>query len=190
MKEQEDEISISERQKKLIEQRKIGRERTQKYRAKKNASNKSMIGQENVSRTIQKSYSSSAALGKATSKVRKALPISPTKRHVVLSKVLREIGQSQQLNVVESDAKGQTPIRNIELLANIRTFYDRDDISRASPNEKDVKKYLCENGTKVMLPARHMLHTIKEAAALFNSEMSAMGKGIYAAIWLCKYFFQ
>lgn len=68
---------------------------------------------------------------------------------------------------------------NVDLIEDIHEFCQRDDVSRASPNDKDVKTYkLPHTNEEVLLPKRHMILTIKESYAIFIEERKDTDNGL------------
>lgn len=112
-------------------------------------------------------------LGRAVRKVARVLPTSPRKKKAVLTHLVANMNESDKsilVNVV-SNSKFKRGAAKPHLITSIRKFYERDDISRASPKTDDVKTYECpETGEKLYLPTRHMLLSLREAYALFVEE--------------------
>ncbi|CAG9790692.1 unnamed protein product [Diatraea saccharalis] len=104
------------------------RERVQKHRNKK----KELLDDNQLEST---SYSNPKTLGKAKSRVKKALPACPLRKKAVLQKIMEEI------DIVEPSTSTQKSKHCIsdEILAKVKQFYERDDISRQVPGLKDVK---------------------------------------------------
>lgn len=172
MKQKESAMPLQERNEILLDRRRAVRERTQKYRANKKNSNVE-------TNEAKKTYSNNATLEKAVTKARKSLPQSPSKKRVVIAKLLSDMqgeDQSQLVNVMPSQVRSAKSI-NSELFAEIRQFYERDDISVTSPKVSDVKKYVSDSGEQILLPTRHMTLTLKEAYGLFIQERNNIGKG-------------
>lgn len=171
-----------EQQQIMIEkQRADTRERVMKHRYKKH-----FDGISNNSNTIseRRRYTTSASLGKAVSKVRKSLPVSPNKKKEILSKLINDMDDNEKyqlLDSVSSKVSRLFPAKNVELSKKIFDFYHRDDVSRASPNMKDVKRFTNETtGQAEMRSIRHMLLTVKEAHAIFLEEREC--DGYYSSI--------
>ncbi|CAG9782427.1 unnamed protein product [Diatraea saccharalis] len=113
--------------KKLEEIRRKTRERVQRHRNKK----KELLDDNQLEST---SYSNPKTLGKAKSRVKKALPACPLRKKAVLQKILEEI----DIEPSTSTQKSKHCISD-EILAKVKQFYERDDISRQAPGLKDVK---------------------------------------------------
>lgn len=126
---------------------------------------------QNLSEVVAESYSCSQTLGKAVKKVSQALPASPRKQRAILAHIVSNLNDKDKETVVNVVAKSifkRNPVASSQLVNDVRKFYERDDISRSSPNSRDVKKYKCtETGEESFLPTRHMILSIKEAHALF-----------------------
>lgn len=176
-KELEDEMPIAELRKVLDDRRRGVRERTKKYRERKN--NPLIVVNE-----PKQSYSNSATLGKAVAKAKKSLPNSPSKKNAVLFKLLNDVQNEDQIQLPnEIDRRTNKP-QYLELAADIRMFFERDDVSVASPKVNDVKKYVSDSGEQIFLPTRHMTLTLKESYGLFINERENMGKGDF---WVDSY---
>ncbi len=92
------------------------------------------------------SYKTQSALSKAVAKTRKTLPSSPSKRKAVLARLLRSFSEEDQRDIIgntKSKGKGIKTNKGLSstLVKDIRLFYERDDISRISPNVKDLRKF-------------------------------------------------
>lgn len=90
------------------------------------------------------SYKTQSALSKAVAKTRKTLPSSPSKRKAVLARLLRSFSEEDQRDIIgNTKSKGIKTNKGLSstLVKEIRLFYERDDISRISPNVKDLRKF-------------------------------------------------
>lgn len=110
-----------------------------------------------------------------------AFPASPTRKKAVLAKIVSDLDvddRNELLEVISTVPKRQS--MNSEMIQAIHDFYERDDVSRASPKMRDVKKSIsAETGLEVLLPMGHMILTVKEAYALFAEERKTNEKGYY-----------
>lgn len=148
------------------EERRKTRERVAKCRALKKTQN------ENQSPTV---YRSVKSLGKATNRVKKSLPQSPRKRIVVVRKLFETFvgdSSSQESNSQKSNTLALSP----ETIDLVKSFYERDDVSRQAPGLKDVTT-VKENGLKQKIQTRHLYSSIRETHALFYSEFEGMKIG-------------
>lgn len=175
-------------QKKLIEKRRAAtRERVKQHRKKlrfnslqktteanAGANNESSVGETNTP------YKCTQSLGKAVKKAMKALPASGQRKNMVLRKIVMNMNDNDRkefVNIISPST--QKKKNNSELVEEIKTFYERDDISRVSPKARDVKQYHnIETGQKIHLATRHMLLSLKKAYAIFDNERKIAGKGI------------
>lgn len=83
------------------------------------------------------------------------------------------------MNIVKKTPKRQHASKH-ELINDIHDYYQRDDISRASPKIDDVKTYkLPQSNEEVLLPKRHMILTLKESFAMFIEERNETGMGVW-----------
>lgn len=160
----------------IQKRRAVTRERVKKSRAKAKQTmqipNQRQTSQVNsLSEVVSESYSCLQTLGKAVKKVSHALPASPRKKRAILAHIVSNLNDKDKETVVNVAAKPsckRNPVSSNQLVNDIQKFYERDDISRTSPNSRDVKKYKCpETGEESFLPTRHMILSTKEAHALF-----------------------
>lgn len=180
-KEQEDELSVTKLNKIVHARRLADRERKQRSRAKKK--NEMMKAPVNEPK---RSYNTTATFGKALTKTKKSLPKSPSKKEAVLIKLLGEVqnkdpGQLEKVLNSSSSQNQSASTKNAELVADIRKFFLREDISVESPKADDVKKYSTDSGTQ-MLTTHHMTLTLSEAYGLFVQERENAQKGEEAVV--------
>lgn len=189
-KAEEDEMSINAQLDAVATRRAAGRERVRQHRERA----KAKANQENdtVSSASQSNslpdlasiaYSNVQTLGKAVRKVSRALPNSPTKQKAVLARIVSNMNDDEKnelASAITSPPPKSRSVPNLMMLQQaVKEFYERDDISRVSPKQRDVKEYVCkETGEKQLLPTRHLELTIKEAYALFDEEQKKGDKGI------------
>lgn len=161
-------MSVTLRKRLEDERRDAVRERVRLCRERKRLAQGEMFSQNSESN----GYESKQSLGKAVSKVTRALPQSPRKRETEIRKIVA-------LNKISgASVQNSTMSKNDSALDKaIREFYEKDDISRVSPKMRDVKQFRNENGEKILLPTRHMLLTLKECFARFRDEQNSSGKG-------------
>lgn len=172
------ELKLSqEKQKNAIEQRRVAiRERVRKCRAKARAKNQQNTNEnetsqnEILSEIVAESYSCTQTLGKAVKKVARAFPASPRKKRAILAHIVSNLNDEDKEKVVNVVSKPsfKRKVLSSQLISDIRKYYERDDISRTSPNSRDVKKYKCpDTDEELYLPTKHMVLSTKEAYALF-----------------------
>lgn len=104
-----------------------------------------------------------ASMDKAVKKtLLRGLPRSPRKRKIVLARLTEMEG----IKVV---GMTETPIvRNRiaeTVVAAVLHFYEREDISRVDPGMKSAVVL-----KRIIVPRRHMLHTLRETYAIFHTE--------------------
>lgn len=127
---------------------------------------------------FKNSYRTDGALRKAVGKAKRALPDSPSKQKAVLAKMFQSLTTEDKEDVVNNTAVVQ-PTKHYrrlsaELIDAVRQFYQRDDISRPSPNVKDCKRFVNEDtGEKEYRQVRHLMYKLSEAHALFVEEYAA-----------------
>lgn len=127
---------------------------------------------------FQHTYKTQSALSKAVAKTKKSLPSSPSKRKAVVAKLLRAFDDGEQRDVI-GDKKSEKKKTNIglssTLVKDIKLFYERDDISRISPNVKDVRKFVnSDTGDKEERQIRHLAYKLSEVYLKFLDEFKGM----------------
>lgn len=131
---------------------------------------------------FEHSYKTPSALSKAVAKANQSLPSSPSKRKAVMARLLRTFSEEDQHDIIgNSKSKQNVPNKGLsaELVRQIRQFYERDDISRISPNVKDSRKFTDPNtGEKVVHQIRHLSHKLSEVYSMFLDEYKGWHFGI------------
>lgn len=131
------------------------------------------------------SYRTESALRKAVGKTKRSLPASPSKQKAVITKLLHSLNPKDKDEVIENTnsmknktCKGLSP----DLIEAIEGFYQRDDISRVSPNVKDCKRFVNNTtGEKEYRQVRHLMFKLSEVHALFVEEYTS-GKNVKACL--------
>lgn len=122
------------------------------------------------------SFKTYGALAKAVTKTRKTLPSSPTKRTAVIAKLVYSLDDKNQLMIFSNKTtmkRGGNSGLSPELIEKIQLFYQRDDVSRMSPNVKDIRNFVDPiTGLKELKQTRHLIITLKQAYELFDKESS------------------
>lgn len=120
----------------------------------------------------QNGYRTSSALRKAAQKVKQALPTSLEKKIAVLAYILYSFDENIRLRILQqpvrrTSSNATTP----DLVKEVKDFYERDDISRMSPDVKGCRKFLNEvTGQKEIKQIRHLMYRLSEVYALFIAE--------------------
>lgn len=178
-------MTESRRNNLLAEYRLKNRKGVQKWRQKV----KERIATENVSKqhnqqnhlpqttstpNFSHSYKTSSALRKAVAKTKKALPISPSKRKAVVAKVLHSFEQKDKEEIIGNGSPARKKAArglSASLVDAIERFYERDDISRISPNVKDARKFLNPvTGKKEVKQIRFAMYKLSEIYYKFLEE--------------------
>ncbi|XP_063230878.1 uncharacterized protein LOC134535630 [Bacillus rossius redtenbacheri] len=172
------EQALGKREKKImeLERKKQGRERVAKYRKKlKETSNQNTP---ETSNTASPPFKNSSSLGKATARVKRALPKSPRKKTVVIKKLFESYVQPLPTSTAPSTAKSSNPdTRNAVI-----HFYENDEISRQAPGRKDVVT-IRENKNKTKMQIRHLMFSLAEAHAMFCHENgTVIGRSKFAEL--------
>lgn len=176
------------KRKQFIEEKRVeNRKRVQKYRNKQEGSStengtensrKENDNRESVNQpgsyNFVHSYKTNSAISKAYSKTNKTLPSSPTKRKVIASKLFRSFNHKDRQDLFGCGPrimnKRETGL-SATLVSAIQVFYERDDVSRISPNVKDAK-YFRNPATKEkeLRQIRHLMFNLSDVYVKFAQE--------------------
>lgn len=120
------------------------------------------------------SYKTTSAIRKAYTKTNKSLPLSPSKRKVIVTKLVRSFEEEDRQDMFGNNrpiVKERQSGLSASLIGAIENFYQRDDVSRISPNVKDVKSFRDPStGEKELRQLRHLLFTLEEVYTKFVDE--------------------
>ncbi len=115
-------------------------------------------------------YKTASARSKALAKVKRALPSSSAKKKELVSKLLRTFNDKDRLEIVENKSTESKPARGISpsVIEMVKSFYERDDVSRMSPNMKDCRKFVNQNtGSKELKQIRHLMYKLDDVYNMF-----------------------
>lgn len=147
-REAESQMTDDERAKLVMERRRKVNAHVKNHRQRKKDAQKKAIDSGNalsdVGEIIANSYSNKQTLRKAVKKASNALPKSPTKKKVVLAKMVDNLdddARNEVINIISIAPKRSSSCS--VMIKDIHDFYERDDISRMSLKMKHVKKYTC-----------------------------------------------
>lgn len=118
---------------------------------------------------IEGSYKTASALAKAVAKVKRALPSTAQKKKQVVAKILKSFNSNDLEDVITNDISNTKRTRlsatDIDI---VRSFFERDDISRISPNVKDCRKFVNPStGDKEFKQLRYLQYKLADAYSLF-----------------------
>lgn len=134
---------------------------------------------------LRKVYRTDSALTKAVEKVKSAFPRSHAKRKAVLVKLFHEMEEDDQIQIIlgNSFIKHKTGhYLSEEIIQKVHLFYERDDISRMSPEVKHTRKYLnSATGKKEIKQMRFLMYRLSEVHNLFIAEQ-ATGNGNFPLV--------
>ncbi|XP_037049030.1 uncharacterized protein LOC119083416 [Bradysia coprophila] len=181
------ELLSDAKRKLLIEEKRIeNRKRVRKCReAKKDGKSSEYIAGSHKSDDNQRiqfdnsynfphSYRTKSAITKAYSKTNKSLPLSPTKRKLMVAKLhsFKDNKDRQDLfGCTVSTGKKSAHGLDATLVDLIERFYQRDDVSRISPNVKDAKYFRNPvTGQKELKQLRHLIFKLSDAYTKFVKE--------------------
>lgn len=159
---------------------------------KKEIKNESQSGQPSVSATTKEEsqsgqaqvlvpseengpYKTKSAWVKAVGKVKRSLPSASEKKKFIVTKMLRMFDKSDVLDMANQTHSNKIPKKNglaPDIVNEVKLFYERDDISRISPNMKDYRKFKDPvTGTKEMKQIRYLMYRLSDVHQLFLRHM-------------------
>lgn len=159
-------FSKKEREKLLKVTRESARKRLKKQRLKKK-------GIDNILETVAEPYRTKSALNKAVAKTEKASPTSPSKRKAVVTKIVHKFDNKDKQYIVHNGhlPKNSRKGLNAAVISSVIKFYDRDDVSRMSPNTKDTRFFKNPaNGEKELKTIRHLTRKLEKVYNMFIQE--------------------
>lgn len=118
----------------------------------------------------EKAYKTASAKSKAFAKLKRSMPSTTAKQKELVSKLLRTFNDQDRLEIVEDKPVTVKPARGIKqsVIDMIKSFYERDDISRMSPNTKDCRKFNNPStGCKEMRQIRYLMYKLDEVYNMF-----------------------
>lgn len=135
-------------------------------------------------------YKTSSARQKAATKIRRSLPSTSEKTIEALGQLLKSFDPNDVKRMI--DGKAEEPKRTkgvtqpeIDL---VRAFYERDDISRMSPNVKDCRKFTDPvTGVQEHKQLRFLMYKLTDVFAMFGKHVES-GKSYYRKNFLVKLF--
>lgn len=118
------------------------------------------------SKEVKAVYRTKSAIRKAATKIRKTLPLDPSKRNAVLSYLIHGLSDKdreeifgKRLQTKQSNVKTHSS----EIVQAVEKFYQNDNISRMSPNVKDCRLILNPlTGKKETTQIRHLMYRLTE----------------------------
>lgn len=115
-------------------------------------------------------YKTASARSKAFSKLKRALPSTSAKKKELVSKLLRSFDPDERMEIVHGKpdetkaSKGTSP----SVIEMVQAFYERDEVSRMSPNVKDCRKFINDaTGCKEVKQIRHLQHKLEDVYNMF-----------------------
>lgn len=163
-------LSKKEREKLLKVSRDNGHKRLMKHRLKKKGIERTDDVDLNV---VTQPYRTESALNKAVAKTKKALPASPSKVKAVVTKLLHSFDDKDKQYIVHN---GHIPKKSSKglssaVISSVIKYYERDDVSRMSPNTKDTRFFKNPaNGTKELKTIRHLTRKLDKVYNMFIQE--------------------
>lgn len=114
-------------------------------------------------------YNTDSALSKAAAKLKRALPSTSEKKVAAVRKFLRCFKEDEYQQIV-CDEKKSRPTRGIkpDVINLVKSFYEKDDISRISPNMRDCRKFKDPiTGIKESKQIRYLMYRLRDVYSLF-----------------------
>lgn len=162
-------LSKKERERLLKVSRENGRKRLMKHRLKK----KGIEHTDNINlNAVTQPYRTKSALNKAVAKTKKSLPRSPSKMKEVVNKLANSFKDEDKQYIIHN---GKLPKKSSKGLSStvitlVLKFYERDDVSRMSPNTKDTRFFKNADGTKELRTIRHLTRKLDKVYNMFIQE--------------------
>ncbi len=156
----------------LKKQRSKCRKRVAEHRQRQKVNNLAKFAYNLQSTASDDKYKTPSAESKALSKIIRAFPSTPGKQKILLAKLFHSLDETVQLEIVLHKTTIRRPTNAIskDLMMKVRSFYERDDISRVSPNARDVRHFVDDSGKKELQQIRHLMYRLSEVYALFIME--------------------
>lgn len=127
-----------------------------------------------ISNNIPNGYRTYSALVKATQKAKTALPYSFLQRKAVVAELFKSFDFNTQVEIILHGSTIQnkpTKALSNDVINKIQLFYERDDVSRMSPDVKHYRKFMnASTGKKEFRQMRHLMYRLSEVYALFVTE--------------------
>ncbi|XP_037050033.1 uncharacterized protein LOC119085183 isoform X2 [Bradysia coprophila] len=115
-------------------------------------------------------YKTASALNKAVAKLKRAAPATLVKSKQAVAKFLKTFDPSdvkEMVGISENKRKGSRAIKP-SIVSEVDAFYQRDDISRISPNVKHCKRFEDPStGAKEFKQIRFLLYTLSDVYRMF-----------------------
>lgn len=163
----------------LTNKREKDRLRQQKYRLKKKL--EKLPGNSSSPSSSLGSYKCPQSLGKAVKRLQAGLPMSPTKKDVVLKKLIQshmpELAKCLYSKKPVEETKHRKPRISDETKQLIHNFYLKNNISVQSAGKQEVKSIKnSATGKRELHQKRYMMLTVKEAYEVFKQETGISAK--------------
>ena len=111
-------------------------------------------------------YSSVQALSRATNKVRKYLPYSPSKQRAIVKTLANSLSMTENIII---NRQSRSDSLSMETKQFVTEFYQQDNISSIAPGKHDTVTVITPN-EKEKLQKRHLYMHIKETQAVFKDK--------------------
>lgn len=176
------------REKSLRLKRAYSRRKMAEYRKRKNRKENTdpeteiQVSPSRLTTDSKDSYKTPSALSKAVAKVKRAMPSTSTKKKQVIAKILHSFDEQDQNAIISNDLTGEakstiqrksTRASSITRVSSsdielIKSFYQRDDISRMSSNMRDCKKFTDPiDGVEEIKQIRYLMYRLVDVYNMF-----------------------
>ena len=118
-------------------------------------------------------FNTKSAEYKAVGKLKRALPSTSAKKKEAVSKLLQTFNEKDRediINMVANTTAKAKPTRAISsnLIESVKSFYERDDISRMSPDMRNCRKFVNPvTGVKEEKQIRHLMYKVMDVYNMF-----------------------
>ncbi|XP_037025686.1 uncharacterized protein LOC119077393 [Bradysia coprophila] len=116
-------------------------------------------------------YKTTSALHKAVAKLKRALPSTSGKKKEAVSKLLLTFDENDQSDIARRVSGVKTrPTRALSsgITDSVISFYERDDVSRMSPNMRDCRKFVDpKTGVKEEKQIRYLMYKLSDVYDMF-----------------------
>lgn len=167
----------SVQQKIFREQREYARKKVAKCRARKKqllsaTSTQYALNTLTTSSTSStRGYNSSSALNKAVAKLKRAAPKSLEKKKEAVRELLLSFDVKDREEIILGTTENsfrKTNALSPSVIKSVQEFYERDDVSRMSPNVKDCKNYV--NSVTGVKQTRYLMYKVSEVYNMYLKE--------------------
>lgn len=163
---------------------------------------KIQVSQPIMSNSSGTAFRTNSALYKAIAKAKSALPKTLEKQKAVIIAIFNGLSENTQMKIVLNNSTLKSPTGKFllykvskickilmndytlagkklskQVIDEVVAFYERDNVSRMSPNVNDARKFTnISTGKKEVKQIRHLLYPLKEVYFLFIEQFYKNGE--------------